>query len=115
VVQSASKERRRHERLGTSSLVCLLGEVLNISESGAMIHHRGGMTRKVGDHFTALLRHEGHAVIVHMKLVRCERVGYRRYNLGVEFQGVDNKALCDLGILADAAHDAFIGPQAYTA
>lgn len=108
-----SGDRRRHERLKTRGLLCLLGEVLDVSEGGALIHHRGRQDRKIGECFTAMLRHESHTVVVQMRLARIEKVGYRRHNYGVEFVGLDDHQRAEIGLMADAGHDAFIGPQAY--
>lgn len=106
-------ERRKHERKPTKDLRCLLGEVLDISEGGAMIHHRGKPTRQVGHTFAALLRHEALCVVASMRVARVERVGFRRFVMGVEFVGLDDQQRHEIAQIAAAAHNAFIGPQAY--
>jgi hypothetical protein len=106
-------ERRQSERTPAKGMHSLLGEVLDISESGALIHHRGGVALKNGDCLTVLIRHGSYSVVVRMRIARTERTGFRRHNYGVQFLELDEEQRIALGLLADAAHDAYVGPQAY--
>lgn len=106
-------ERRRSERTPASGLHTLLGEVLDISETGALIHHRGGVVLKVGDCLSVLIRHGSHSTSVRLRVARVERAGFRRHNYGVQFIELDDEQRVALGLLADAAHDAYVGPQAF--
>ena len=110
---SPTDERRRSQRTPARGLHSLLGEVLNISENGALIHHRGGVALKPGDHLSMLVRHGSHSVVIRVRVARAERAGYRRHNYGVQFVDLDEEQRIALGLLADAAHDAYVGPQAY--
>lgn len=108
-----ARERRKSKRTPARGLQTLLGEVLDISESGALIHHRSGTALKPGDCLSVLVRHTTHSVVVRIRVVRVERAGFRRHNYGVEFIELDDDQRMALGLLADAAHDAYVGPQAY--
>ncbi|MEE8153851.1 MAG: histidine kinase dimerization/phospho-acceptor domain-containing protein, partial [Phycisphaerales bacterium] len=82
----ASDDRRAHARLPQEALTCNLGEVIDLSLGGMQVH----CTRAVKDKLVEVqLMYEGETIKVQAEVVRSEKVGFRKYELGLRFLDVD--------------------------
>lgn len=93
-------ERRRSGRLRCDDLECCLGEVLDISATGMRVHRKGRQVVKVDEEFPLKLTYGGDTVVVHVKVVRTEKVGFRRYSYGLKFLNVDTQTAACLSRLS---------------
>jgi hypothetical protein len=70
--------------------VCSLGDVLDLSGSGLRVGRRGRQIVRVGDEFPLRLAYGSEAVLIHARVARAEKVGFRRYEYGLEMLNVDD-------------------------
>jgi len=81
-----SDDRRAHARLPQEALTCNLGEVIDLSLGGMQVH----CTRAAKDKLVEVqLTYEGETIKVQAEVVRSDKVGFRKYELGLRFLDVD--------------------------
>ncbi len=79
-------DRRAHARLQQEALTCNLGEVIDLSLGGMQVR----CTRAAKDKLVEVqLTYEGETIKVQAEVVRSDKVGFRKYELGLRFLGVD--------------------------
>ena len=82
----ANDDRRAHARLPQEALKCNLGEVLNLSLGGMRVR----CTRAPKNNVVEVeLTYEGETMIVQAEVVRSNKVGFRKHELGLRFLDVD--------------------------
>ena len=79
-------ERRRHGRIRTEDITCSLGEVTDLSASGMKVLRKGRGTISLGDQITITLKYGQFALPVDVRVRRLEKVSFRRYEVGLEFE-----------------------------
>ncbi len=82
----ANDDRRAHARLPQEALKCNLGEVLNLSLGGMRVR----CTRAPKDAVVEVeLTYEGETMKVQAEVVRSNKIGFRKHELGLRFLDVD--------------------------
>ena len=82
----ANDDRRAHARLPQEALKCNLGEVLNLSLGGMRVR----CTRAPKDTVVEVeLTYEGETMKVQAEVVRSNKIGFRKHELGLRFLDVD--------------------------
>lgn len=82
----ASDDRRAHARLKQEALQCNLGEVIDLSLGGMQIR----CTRIPEENILQVeMTHEGETIKVQAEIVRSNKVGFRKHELGLRFLNVD--------------------------
>ncbi len=82
----ANDDRRAHARLPQEALKCNLGEVLNLSLGGMRVR----CTRAPKDTVVEVeLTYEGETMKVQAEVVRSNKIGFRKHELGLRFLNVD--------------------------
>ena len=83
-VDGKAAQRRRHGRVQCEMLTCQLGEVLNLSASGAMIKGRGQAEHKTNDRLGLGLKCLDHEFYATARVAWIDQQ-QRTYKLGMEF------------------------------
>ncbi|MFG0330796.1 MAG: PilZ domain-containing protein [Phycisphaerales bacterium] len=96
-------EVRRHGRLNCRDLQCSLGEVVDISASGIRVQRKGKPHRHEGERFMITLEAERGPVEAPVHLVRVRRIGFRTYELGLEFDEMTPEQRTAITAVARAA------------
>ncbi len=79
-------DRRAHARLQQEALTCNLGEVIDLSLGGMQVR----CTRAPKDKLVEVqLTYEGERIKVQAEIVRADKVGFRKHELGLRFLDVD--------------------------
>ena len=81
-------------------LTCSLGEIADLSMSGMRVIHAGRPPVKVGQHLPLAVQSRQQRLSLTGRVVRINRVGLKRYEIGVRFIGLEpghEKALVALG------------------
>ncbi len=102
---AAARERdsRRHGRVRTDSLVCSLGEVMDISASGLRVRCQGRPTCTVGKRVEIILPGTDGPFRVFARPVWIRKTGMFKHEVGVCFEDLDEDARLQLGALARSA------------
>ena len=82
---SQERENRRHGRLATEGAVSTLGTVQDISASGMRVHRKGVPPVEVGQMFRLEIRLDIETLAVMVIVRRIVKLGWRRYEYGLEF------------------------------
>ncbi len=83
-------EKRNFGRLQCPYLDCfvdekLLGDVVDLSASGVRVFRRGRLKWRIGDEFKMMLKWREDRIEVSARILRVQKLGFRRYDLGIEF------------------------------
>jgi hypothetical protein len=87
-VSERPEEKRRHGRLRAEMLSCPLGQVQDISASGVRVFLKGRLRVEVGQELQIDLKAVDRAVPVDVKVMWIQQRGWRRFELGLQFQNV---------------------------
>lgn len=96
-------DRRRHGRIRTEDVTCSLGEVADLSISGMRVRRKGRRSMSVGDTFTLTLKYGQFALPVDVRVARIEKIAFRRYIIGLEFEETHPEIRTKLAHLASIA------------
>lgn len=105
---------RRHRRQRLKGLDTPFGVILDVSESGACVFHKGSVKISVGDQITLQVRHAGLDLNLPTRVVRTQALGLRRLEVGVEFVSLTEEQLSGVKALA-AAEVADFSPSVWLA
>ncbi len=88
--QHFGDEKRNFGRLQCPYLDCfvdekLLGDVVDLSASGVRVFRRGRLKWRIGDAVKMTLKWREDEVEVTARILRVQKLGFRRYDLGIEF------------------------------
>ncbi|MEM6457987.1 MAG: PilZ domain-containing protein [Planctomycetota bacterium] len=110
----SSGTNRRHRRQRLMGLETPFGQVLDLSDSGALLFRKGDEPPAVGSELSLELADGTERVAVRARVVRTQALGLRRYEVGVAFLSLDD---AQLGLIRHiAAHAAAdFSPRAYLA
>jgi hypothetical protein len=110
-----SKDRRRHQRVPTPGTAAMFGDVMDLSESGACLFRKGNPGCAVGDDVDLDIRQGVTELHIRGKVVRIGELGFRRYEVGVEFQEIGPAEAAVIRLLQQPELCEQIGPRAYLA
>ncbi len=96
-------DRRRHGRIQTEAVTCSMGDVVDMSASGVKVRRKGRRAVQLGDSFTITLKYGQFALPVDVRVVRLQKIGFRRYIFGLEFLEVNEHIRAKLAQLACVA------------
>jgi len=108
-------DRRQNARFRTLGLSTPFGEVIDISDSGLGVFRKGKVEVNIGDNVTVHLSHENTQIEMAARVVRIDKVGLFRHEIGLEFIGVGEETLTTLWSMADAACSAYTSPRCWIA
>lgn len=93
-------EARRTGRVRCRSVRCSIGDVLDLSGTGLRARTRGKPTVREGQRFDLSLHILGRTVTVGARVAWVRKAGWRRYEVGVNFENVGEAAKRSLRDLA---------------
>lgn len=96
-------DRRRHGRIRSKDVRTRLGEVLDLSASGMRVSARGARPPHYGTIMHLELKHPEGAVQVKSRVVWIKRIGFYRFEVGLEFEDVTPTTAAGLVIIARLA------------
>jgi len=108
-------DRRQNTRFKALGLSTPFGEVTDVSDSGLGVFRKGKLECEIGDEVKLYLSHENTEVELTAQVVRIDKVGLFRHEIGFEFIGADEETLTRLWTLTDSACSEFTGPRCYIA
>lgn len=99
---SPACERRRHGRIAVRDVRCDLGVLVDVSASGMRVRSRtSGMLGRIGELVTTTVDSQvTEPFEVSARVVWARRIGFRRFDAGFEFLGLDADARAGLASLA---------------
>ncbi len=98
-------DRRRAGRLRTEDLRSTLGQVYDLSSTGIGVVRRGRRIGGVGDGVMIRLHYGDHDLVVSCRIMRIERLGFRRHRYGLQFVDVTPEQQVTIGRLARDCSD----------
>lgn len=98
-------DRRRAGRLRTEDLRSTLGQVYDLSCTGIGVIRRGRKIGSVGDGVMVRLTYNDEDLVVSCRIMRIERLGFRRHRYGLQFIDVDAQTQSKLALLARDCSD----------
>ncbi|MEM6748878.1 MAG: PilZ domain-containing protein [Planctomycetota bacterium] len=99
-------DRRRVSRTPVAGLRTGLGQVMDLSPTGAALFCKGKLAVAVGDALSLTLRRDGDALEVAAKVVRIEPVGLFRHEVAVAFDATSAEVSAGVARLIAAAERA---------
>ena len=108
-------ERRRRERARLAGLSSRLGELVDFSEDGFCLLHRGAKPPRVGKTFDLILTYSTQRHTVTVAVVRENALSGNCTELGLEVREASDDARAFLAHLAAAGNPIGSGPQAWRA
>lgn len=81
--------RRRSERKALRGVTSPFGQVLNLSLSGACLFRKGAPSLDVGQETRLTIRQEEMDLTLDVRVVRIDKLGLRRSEVGIEFINPD--------------------------
>ena len=83
------KERRRHERLPTSTAIsCALGELIDMTGTGMRVACKRKPPVSVGQSMSLSISTEVNKIKVDGRIIWVRRTGFRSFQIGIKFDGV---------------------------
>lgn len=109
--EARESERRRHGRLKTEGTESSLGQVMDISGSGMRIVRKGSLPVKIGESFRIDLKivceDNGETILpVDVTVRRIQKLGRRKFDIGVEFLNLTDENRSRLTRLARIASNS---------
>lgn len=106
--QYLGNERRARGRLQCPYLECmagkkLIGDVVDLSATGVRVFRRGGLKWRIGETINLTLRWHSDEIQVLARVLRANRLGFRRHDIGLEFVEVSPEAQEAIADLARGA------------
>ncbi len=108
-------ERRRHPRRRIHDVRAQIGRVVDLSLGGMMVHRTGSAQWNVGEEHRVVIEHDMVCIPLNVRVVRAEKVGFRRFVYGLEFLGLDEQSFGHLKSLLGDACDSYPGPACWLA
>ena len=105
---------RRHPRRRLRGLETPFGVIVDVSDSGACVFHKGKQSVHVGQEVTLQVRHAGLELDLPARVVRTQALGFRQLEVGVEFASLSDEQLSGVRALA-ASEDAGFSPHVWLA
>ncbi|MGB1123985.1 MAG: PilZ domain-containing protein [Phycisphaeraceae bacterium] len=108
-------DRRENMRFKALGLKTAFGEVMDISDSGIGVFRKGKVNCSIGDQVKVFISHENTVIEAKARVVRINKVGMFRHEIGMEFVGITEDTLTQIWALTDMACSAYTGPRCYIA
>ncbi|MEM7627528.1 MAG: PilZ domain-containing protein [Planctomycetota bacterium] len=105
---------RRHRRHRLRGLDTPFGVILDVSESGACVFHKGSAQVNTGDELVLQVRHAGLELDLPARVVRTQKLGLKRLEVGIEFMSLSENQLAGVRALA-AAEGVDFSPSVWIA
>jgi PilZ domain-containing protein len=104
------EDRRRHGRLRCEQTSCCIGQIVDLSASGMLVKHRGRLMIENEQNLCVTVSHESgdSDVTVTVRVVRIERIGFRKHRYGLEFVDLQDGQKKQMVDLARTASDQLI-------
>jgi len=103
-------DRRRHGRIRTEEVTCSIGDVVDLSASGMRVERKGRQVIHEGETITLTLKYDQYALPIKAEVVRLEKVGFRRYVLGMQFEELSDEIKAKLTHMARIASQQRVLP-----
>lgn len=94
---------RRHGRVRAQTINCELGTVLDLSASGVRVRHKGRLKLRIGDQMAVSIRSGAFRTHVDARIIWLKKIGFRTFELGLEFVDLCPEAKKELLLLARSA------------
>ena len=104
---AGARPGRRHVRRAVRGLDTPFGVILDLSESGACLFRKGRVDLEVGQTVTLSMAHQGIELRLQAHVVRMNRLGIGRQEVGVIFENLDDQQRLQLRQLAESASAEF--------
>ena len=101
-----STNQRRHGRVVCDLLTCGLGRVIDFSASGMRVLYRGISALEVGQVVELRLQGVQVSQLLMARIVRAEKAGFWRWQIGLEFIEVTPQITAALTVLACEVADS---------
>ncbi len=108
-------ERRKQPRLQTRGMNTPFGQVTNISETGLCLFRKGKMDLTVGQTLRLAVEHGHERVLLNAEVVRIDRLGLFRHEVGLAIGAEDFEALAGIRRLIASSQAECIGPACHLA
>ena len=102
-------ERRQHQRVRPYKASTCLGQVLDLSQSGMKLFRRGKLNLQVGQRIEADLQGKDHEIRVAARVLRIEKLGFRRHAIAMEFLDLSPEQHGGIAAIV-AAEDEYLSP-----
>lgn len=99
----SAADRRRAGRVKTPGVLCEWGQVLDLSSTGLRVLHKGARPAHEGDEMPLTIRSRLSTFTVNARAVRITKLGFRKWQVGVQILDASEEARRELCILARAA------------
>jgi len=113
--QTATGERRTHERVTTRGVRSLLGRVVDLSPGGMCVEHEGRRTFQPNDAFDVIVWREACELLVTVRVVWSEPMGAGGCRLGLEFVSGGPQLPKVVAELARKGCGQLVGPECWLA
>lgn len=108
-------ERRQQQRFLTRGMTSPFGQVTNISDTGMCLFRKGKMDLSIGQSMRLTIQHGREEVTLTAEVVRIERLGLFRHEIGLAFGAADLEALGGIRRLIESSQAECIGPSCHLA
>ena len=108
-------DRRTQQRTPTFGLTTPFGQVTDISDTGLRLFRKGKMDLSLGQTVRLDVRHGDTEVTLDAEVVRIERLGLFRHEVGLSFTAVDTAALTGIRRVVEVSQAEAPGPACYLA
>lgn len=100
-------ERRKSNRHQVKGVKTRFGEVMNLSQDGALIYRKGSLNCTIGDPLALVIHHRGKEIEITGSIVWTQQVGLRRYEVGVNFKSADPPTREQIDFLIETASQEY--------
>lgn len=100
---TTSSDHRRHGRLRCNSLTCTLGQILDMSGSGMRVYTKKKPSNTVNDITMITINTMPKSLDVKIRIVWIHHVGFRKYELGLEYEDLTQGTRSAICAIARAA------------
>ena len=111
----SSEDRRRHERVSLLGTATMLGDVLDLSESGARLFCKGTVGCELDQEMGLEIAQATTSLKVDVRVVRIAELGFKRYEVGLEFVSLNDEQLATIRALQQPGISEQVCPRAYLA
>ena len=108
-------DRRQNTRFKALGLSTPYGEVIDISDSGLGVYRKGKLACEIGDEVKLFLSHEQTEIELTARVVRIDKVGMFRHEIGFAFVDPSEEMLTQIWALASSSSSTYTCPRCWVA
>lgn len=108
-------DRRKQPRIQTRGMNTPFGQVTNISDTGLCLFRKGKMDLSLGQTLRLAIEHGPERVTLEAEVVRIDRLGLFRHEIGLAIGAGDLEALGGIRRLIASSQAECIGPACHLA